>query len=96
MTSILTQSLRPDLAAEAGDADGFVGGVAARGIWQQEVLFRVDEVEQRFLAAVELDAADGDGDHLGAAGLNGARRSVGQILYLPVPTIRRERNAFLR
>ena len=64
---------KADFAAQARGADGFVGGVAAGGVGQQEIFLGIDVVEQRFLAAVEVDAADGDGDHLGAAGLEGAR-----------------------
>ena len=72
MTSILTQSERPTSRAEARGANGFVGGVTAGGIWQQEIMLGIDEVEQRFLAAVEVHAADGDGDHFGAAGFDGS------------------------
>jgi len=60
-----------DFAGEARGANGFVGGVAAGGIGQQEVAAGVDEVEEGFLGAVEIDAADGDGDHLGAGGFEG-------------------------
>ncbi len=62
-----------DFAAETRGADGFVGGVAAGGVGQEEVALGIDEVEQRLFAAVEIDAADGDGDHLGAGGFDGAR-----------------------
>ena len=40
---------QPGLAAEPRRADRFVGGVAAGGVRQDEVLRRVDVVEQRFL-----------------------------------------------
>ena len=39
----------------------------------RKYFFGVDVVEQRFLAAVEIDAAHGDRDHLGAAGFECAR-----------------------
>ena len=70
-----------DLAGEAGGADGFVGGVAAGGVGHEEVARGVDEVEERFLGAVEIDAADGDGDHLGAGGLDGGG-GLGAVLVL--------------
>ena len=57
-----------DFAGEAGGADGFVGGVAAGGVGHEEVAGRIDEVEERLGGAVEIDAADGDGDHLGGGG----------------------------
>ena len=48
----------------------FVGGIAPGGVGQQEVLRRVDEVEERFLRAVRnIHAPHGDGDHLGAGRL---------------------------
>ena len=47
-----------------------LGGVAAGGVRHEEVLFRVDEVEQRLFRAVEVDAADGNGDHFGAGDFN--------------------------
>ena len=73
MTSSLDPVGEADLAAKARGANGFVGGVAAGGVGQQKIFLGIDVVEQRFLAAVEVDAADGDGDHLGAAGFEGAR-----------------------
>ncbi len=60
-----------DLASEARGSDGVVGGVAAGGVRQQEVLFGVDEIEQRFLRAVEVHATNGDGDHFGSGGREG-------------------------
>ena len=69
-----------DFAAQAGGADGIVGGVAAGGVGQQKILLGIDEVEQRFLAAVEVHAADGDGDHLGAAGFDGARGLLARLV----------------
>ena len=38
-----------DFAAEARGADGFVGGVAAGGVGQDEDFFAVDVIEERFL-----------------------------------------------
>ena len=60
-----------DFAGKTRGADGLVGGVTAGGVWQEEVAARVDEVEQGFHGAVEIDAANGDGDHLGARGFEG-------------------------
>ncbi len=60
-----------DLAAEAGGTDGLVGGVAAGGVGQEEVAAGIDEVEEGLGGAVEVDAANGYGDHLGAGGLDG-------------------------
>ena len=58
---------QPGLAAEPRRADRFVGRVAAGGVRQQEVLRRVDVVEQRFLRAVgDVHAPHRDRDHLGA------------------------------
>ena len=71
----------PDLATQTRGANGFVGGVAAGGVGQQEILLRIDEVEQRFFAAIEVDAAHRDGDHLGAAGRDGARRLLPRLVF---------------
>ena len=83
--SPITSSLYPvgetDFAAEARGADGFIGGVAAGGIGQEEIFLGIDVVEQGFFAAVEIDAADGNGDHLGAAGLEGAGRFLEGLVF---------------
>src|SRR5580704_1126115 len=47
---------KADFSAEAGGADGFIGGVAAGGVGQEEILLGIDVVEQGFFAAVEVDA----------------------------------------
>ena len=60
-----------DFAGETGGADGFVGGVTAGGVGEEEVAAGVDEVEQGFHGAIQIDAADGDGDHLCAGGFQG-------------------------
>ena len=70
-----------DFAAEASGADGFVGGVASGSVGQQEVFLGIDVVEQRFLAAVEIHAAYGDRDHLGAAGFEGARGFLERFVF---------------
>ena len=70
-----------DLAAEAGGADGFVGGIAAGGVGQQEIFLGIDVVEQRLFTAVEVDAADGDRDHVGSAGLEGAGRFLEGFVF---------------
>ena len=64
---------KADFAGQARGTDGFIGGVAAGRVGQQEILLRVDVVEQGFLAAIEIDAAHGDGDHVCAAGFERAR-----------------------
>ena len=71
-----------DLAAEARGADGLVGGEAAGGVGQKEEALGIDEVEQRLAAAVEVDAAHGDGDHLRAGGFDGGP-GLGAVLVLP-------------
>ena len=61
-----------DLAAQAGDEHGFLDGGAARGVGQHLVLAPVDVVQERLGGGVvEVEAADGDGDHLGAGSLDG-------------------------
>ena len=70
-----------DFAAETRGADGFVGGVAACGVGQEEIFFGIDEVEQRLFAAVEIDAANGDGDHLGARGFDGACGLLSRLVF---------------
>ncbi len=70
-----------DFAAEARGADGFVGCIASGSVGQQEVLLGIDVVEQRFLAAVEIHAAYGDRDHLGAAGFKGARGLLERFVF---------------
>ena len=60
-----------DFAGETRGADGFVGGVTAGSVGEEEVAARVNEVEQGFGGAVEIDAADSDGDHLSAGGFKG-------------------------
>ena len=62
-----------DLARQARRADRVIGRIAAGGIGQKKVFVRVDVIEQRFLAAVEIHAAHGHGHHVGAAGLERAR-----------------------
>lgn len=62
----------PQLAGQAGGADGLVGGVAAGGVGQQQVPLGIDEVQQRALAPLaQIHPAQGHGDHLGARGLQG-------------------------
>src|SRR5581483_12414266 len=70
-----------DFATETRGADGFVGGVATGGVGEQEKFLRIDEVEQRFLAAIEIDATDGDGDHFSAAGGDGAGGFVTALVF---------------
>ena len=61
-----------NLAAAPRRADRFVGGVAAGGVRQQEVLLGIDIVEHRFLTAVEIDATHRDRDHVGATDFESA------------------------
>ncbi len=63
----------PDFAAQARGADGFVGRVATSGVGQQEIFLRIDVVKERFLAAIEVHAADRHRDHLRAAGFDRPR-----------------------
>src|SRR5207249_3197854 len=59
-------------AAEAGDADGIVGGEAAGGVGEDGVARGIDEVEERLALVVEEALApDGDGDDTCAAGIKG-------------------------
>ena len=55
------------LAGELGGADGVAGGVAAGGVGEDEEAEAVDHVEDR-AAGGGVDAAQGDGDDLGAGG----------------------------
>ena len=71
-----------DFAAEARGANGLVGSEAACGVGQKEVALRVEEVEQRLAGAVEVDAADGDGDHFGAGGFDRGLR-LRAVFVLP-------------
>src|SRR5208283_2781401 len=61
-----------DFAAEARSTDRFVGRKATGGVGKQEISLGIDVVEQRFLAAVQVDAPYGDGDHVGSASLKSA------------------------
>ena len=61
-----------DLAAEAGDEHGFLDGGAAGGVGEHLVLAPVDVVEEGLGGGVvEVEAADGHRDHLGARGFDG-------------------------
>src|SRR5208337_3204392 len=62
-----------DLASEARGADSLIRGIATGGIRQQKIFLGIDIVKQRFFAAVEVNAANCDGNHVGAAGFEGAR-----------------------
>ncbi len=75
MTSSLTQSdKKPDFASQTRLLEnGLVGGVATRSVGQQKVFFRIDVVEQRFFAAIEIHPAHGDSHHLRSADFEGAR-----------------------
>jgi hypothetical protein len=58
-----------EVAAEHGDSNGIIGGEAARGVGEDDVLVEIDEAQER--AALLIDqafAADGDGDDLAVAG----------------------------
>ena len=69
-------------AAQAGGADGFVGGVAARGVGEDEHFVAVDVVEEGFFRLVgEIDSTDGDGDHVGAGGGVGAGHFVEAAIF---------------
>ena len=60
------------LARQARVADGVLGGVAPGGVRQEEILRRVEVVEDAFLfRAVQIHAPHGDGHHLGARGVQG-------------------------
>ena len=79
-----------DLAAKARGADGFLGGVAAGGVGQEEVALRVDEVEQGFLERSRLTRRTATVT-ISAPEASMAAAVSGPSLYLPVPTMRRER-----
>ncbi len=58
-----------NFAGQTRGADGFVGGVAGGGVGKNEDFFAIDVVEQGFLGFIgEVDAANGDGDHVRAGG----------------------------
>jgi hypothetical protein len=69
-----------ELAREAEGADGLVGGVAAGGVGQQAVAVAVDPAEEVVLG-LEVDAAQGHGHDLGAAGGEGGL-GLGGVLEL--------------
>jgi hypothetical protein len=71
------------LAAEAQGAYRVVGRVAAGGVGQDGELRRRQDVQQRGLARflADIDATDGDGDDLGAGGIDGFAR-LGEVLVL--------------
>src|SRR6059058_3110827 len=59
--------VEPRLAGEARVADGILGGVASRGVREQEVPLCVEVIEDAlFLRAVQVHASDRHGDDLGA------------------------------
>src|SRR5271170_7567923 len=62
---------KTDFTAKMRGSDGLVCRVTTRRIGEQEVTLGVDEVEQGFFGAVEVDAAHGHGHHLGAGGFYG-------------------------
>jgi len=55
-----TQSERPTSRPSRAAADGFVRRVGQPPCWAGEIFFGIDVIEQRFLTAVKVDAADGD------------------------------------
>jgi len=72
-----------DFAGEACGADGFVGGVAGGGVGQNKDFVAVDVVEEGFLGLVaEIDAPDGDGDHVGT-GSGVSAGHFGEAAILP-------------
>jgi hypothetical protein len=72
-----------DFAGEARGADGFVGAIASRGVGKDKDFVAVDVVEEGFLGLIgEIDAADGDGDHIGAGSGVGAGH-FGEAAVLP-------------
>ena len=61
-----------NLARQPGRADRVIGGIAAGGVRQKKIFIRIDVIEQRLLAAVEIHPAHGHGHHVGATGLERA------------------------
>src|ERR1035441_4925682 len=55
-----------------GGADRVIGRIAAGGVRQKEIFIRIDVIEQRLLAAVEIHPAHGHRHHVGATGLERA------------------------
>src|SRR5207253_9610039 len=49
-----------------------VRGIAPGGIWQQKVLFRVNIIQKRLFTTIQVDPANGHGNHFGVAGLERA------------------------
>ena len=70
------------LPGQPGVADRFVGGVAAGGVGEEEVLVGAQVVEHALLlGAVEVHPPHGHRDDLGARGLDGAHHvAVGAVL----------------
>ena len=80
-------------AREPRVAHGIGDAVAAGGIGEQEIPRRVEVREDAFVVgAVEIHAPDRDRHDLGARRLDRACMRSSDA-YLPVPTIRRERNS---
>ena len=58
--------------AQTGDEEGLFDGGATGGVGEYLVLVPVDVVQQRlFGGVVQVEPADGDGDHLHAGGFDG-------------------------
>ncbi len=66
---------------EAGEADGFPGVHGAAGVGEEEVFLGIDKFEdvgKGIALAGEVGAAQGDGDHFGAAGGQGVAHGFGR------------------
>ena len=68
-------------SGEARKAHGFFCVSCATGVGQEEILFGIDEFEdigERVFFAGEISAAEGDGDHFGAGGVEGVAHGFGR------------------
>ena len=66
---------------EARQPDGFLGVHRAAGVGQQQIFFRVNEfqdVRERVVLAAQIGAAQGDGDHFRAAGVERVAHGFGR------------------
>jgi hypothetical protein len=69
------------LAGETGGANGVVSGVAASGIGQKKVFARINVIQQRFFATVEVYAAHGDRDHVSATCFERSRSFLKRLVF---------------
>ena len=71
-----------DGASELGDEEGLFHSLAASGVGQNVVDIPVQVIEDGlFVGVVQVQAADGDGNHLGAGGIHGLDHVVHSAVF---------------